>query len=557
MIGALLPILLLSPAPYATMPRTLDVTQFGARPDSGGDATIPFRQAITAARAVKGPVTLVVPPGRYDFFSTNAIQRRCYFSNATEAGSTAVRTIALDLSGLNGLTIEGAGAKLIMRGKMTMLVAEGCRNLSLRGLEFDFARPAVSEITATEKGEGYWVGRVHPDSLYRLAGNRIEWLGEDWHAFHNLTQPYDPITETTWRGEDPTEGASVREVGTRLLRFETGRSVVVGRTYQFRDTTRDQAGMWISRCRNVSMDDVKIRSMAGFGALFQFTENVDLHRVEVAPSHGRTCASAADILHFSGCRGKIRVADCLLTAAHDDAINVHGTHLRVVESEGARRIRVRFMHDQTWGFAAFAPGDEIEFVDKETLIPYAKAKVTEFAMTDDPRVQVLTLDRDLPKGLKMDSDVVENVTWTPSVEVTGCEIAKLPTRGILISTRRPVKIVNNRFFRIPMPSVLVADDAKSWYESGPARDLLVKGNRFFECGGPVVEIDPQIAHYAGAVHRNVRVEENEFIGGGHPLVSARAIDGLRVIGNRSTTQTDWVRSEHADRVQIERNSTGG
>jgi len=549
MIGALLPMLL-----STAMPRTLDVTHFGAQPDSGEDATGPFRQALAAARAVKEPVTLVVPAGRYDFFSTNAVRRRGYFSNATEAGSTGMRTIALDLSGQKGLTVSGAGAKLVMRGKMTMVAAEESRNVSLYGLEFDFARPAVSEITAVEKGDGYWIGWVHPDSTYRLVGNRIEWWGEDWHAFHNLTQPYDPVTETTWRGEDPTVCNSVREVGARLLRFETDRRVVVGRTYQFRDMTRDQAGMWFSRCRNVAMRDVKIRSMAGFGALFQFTENIDLRRVDVSPAAGRTCASAADILHFSGCRGKIRVADCVLTAAHDDAINVHGTHLRVIGSEG-RKIRVRFMHDQTWGFAAFAPGDEIEFVNKESLLPYAKAKVTAFSMTDDPRIQVLTLDRDLPTGLKLDSDVVENVTWTPSVEVTGCEISKLPTRGILISTRRPVKIVGNRFFRIPMPSVLVADDAKSWYESGPVRDLLIKGNRFFECGGPVVEIDPQIAAFAGPVHRNVRVEGNEFVGSGKPLVSARAVDGLRVLGNRAT-HSELVRTEQSGRVVVERNSVG-
>ncbi len=556
-MNLLLPVVLFVPlARPSAMPRALDVTSFGARPDSGEDATIPFRQALAAARSAKRPLTLLVPAGRYDFFSTHATRRPCYFSNATEAGSNAIRTIALDLSGINGLTVEGEGARLIMRGKMTMLAAEGCRNLSLRGLEFDFARPAVSEITATEKGDGYWIGRVNPDSTYHLVGDRIEWFGEDWHAFHNLTQPYDPVTKTTWRGEDPTVCTSVREVGPRLLRFETDRSVVVGRTYQFRDVTRDQAGMWFSRCRNVAMTDVKVRSMAGFGALFQFTENVDLHHVDVSPAPGRTCASASDILHFSGCRGKIRVADCILTAAHDDAVNVHGTHLRVMADEGARRIRVRFMHEQTWGFAAFAPGDEIEFVNKDTLLPYAKAKVTEFAMTADPREQILTLDRDLPPGLKLNSDVIENVTWTPSVEITGCEIAKLPTRGILISTRRPVKIVGNRFHRIPMPAVLVADDAKSWYESGPVRNLLVKGNRFFQCAGPVVEIDPQITTFAGPIHRNIRIEENEFIGDGHPLVAAKGVDGLQCVRNH-TTQADLVRVEHAGHVKVEKNSTGG
>ena len=67
-----------------------------------------------------------------------------------------------------------------------------------------------------------------------------------------------------------------------------------------------------------------------------------------------------DGLHVSGCRGRRLVKDCVFSGAHDDAINIHGTYLRVVERLPGRQVKARSMHPQTFGFLAFSPGDEIE-----------------------------------------------------------------------------------------------------------------------------------------------------------------------------------------------------
>jgi hypothetical protein len=535
----------------------LVLTDYGAAPDSGADATPAFRRAIEAARAAAGPVRLVVPAGRYDFFSTHAARRTAFYSNATEADSDGRRTIALDLSDLRDATVDGEGARLVMRGRMTMLAAERSGGLTLRGLEFDFARPPVSEITAVEAGSGHWIGEVHADSAYRIIDGRIEWYGEDWARGHNLVQHYDPATATVWRWDDPTSGATIREFGDRHLRFEGPGAVVVGRTYQFRDTERSETGMWFHRCRDVRLEDVRVRAMGGFGMLFQYTENVDVERVEVAPTAGRTSASAADILHFSGCRGQLRIRDCTLTAAHDDAINIHGTHLRIVGQPSRDQIRVRFMHPQTWGFPAFAAGDEIEFVRHDTLLPYATSHVKQAAMTDDLREQILTLAHPAPPDVRLDADVVENVTWTPAVDVTGCEIAKVPTRGILVTARRPVRILRNRFWRIPMPAILVEDDAAGWYESGPVHDLLIEGNEFFECGAETIRIEPQNRVHAGPVHRNVRIERNAFTLLALPAIAAKSVDGLSVVGNRFVTVRDesaLLRTRDSTNVRSEANA---
>lgn len=82
-----------------------------------------------------------------------------------------------------------------------------------------------------------------------------------------------------------------------------------------------------------------------------------------------------------------------------------------------------------------------------------------------------------------------------------------------------------------MSAVLMADDARGWYESGPVADVTVTGNVFVECGSPVISVAPEVDRHAGPVHRNIRIEGNTFVMAGGLAVGARATDGLSFRGN--------------------------
>ena len=114
----------------------------------------------------------------------------------------------------------------------------------------------------------------------------------------------------------------------------------------------------------------------GLGIVSQFSENISLLKVVVAPreNSGRIIASFADCFHFSGCRGLVKIDSCFTSGSHDDAVNVHGTHLQITKVDGGK-ITVRFMHHQTYGFDAFFAGDSIAFVDPKTLMPLGTAKL--------------------------------------------------------------------------------------------------------------------------------------------------------------------------------------
>ena len=144
----------------------------------------------------------------------------------------------------------------------------------------------------------------------------------------------------------------------------------------------------------------------------------------------------------------------------------------------------------------------------------------------------ITLDKPVTSKVKeTEGLVIENVTYTPEVEIRGNYFSRIPTRGILVSTRRKVIIEDNTFFRMQMSGILIADDARSWFESGMARDVTIRNNYFIECGGPVIFIAPENDRNEGYVHRNITIANNRFRLTGTDAISAKSVNGLQITNN--------------------------
>ncbi len=148
---------------------------------------------------------------------------------------------------------------------------------------------------------------------------------------------------------------------------------------------------------------------------------------------------------------------------------------------------------------------------------------------------LLTLEQTVPKFIET-NDVIENVTWTPEVEIRNNYFARVPTRGILVSTRRRITIENNVFERMCMSAILIANDAESWYESGMVKDVMIRGNRFIECGdnhNPVIYIAPENSDVSVdfPVHSNILIENNVIQMKDASILSAKSTQNLRFNNN--------------------------
>ena len=498
-------------------------------------------QALEEAANYKGsPVTIQLKPGRYDFTRDESVQKLYYVSNTTSEVEDADPTkhIALLLKELRNVTIDGCGSTLMMTGEMTSFVIDQCENITLKNLSIDSSNPTQTELTVKEDGENYLIAEVHATSQYKIENGKLSWYGDGWSFDDGIAQSYDPVLDLTWRSWSPMNGlkkAVEMRKNLLYLQYDKKPRVKEGTVFQMRDAIRDEVCGFINRSKNVRLENVNFHFLGNFGVVCQYSENVAFQHSNFLPKpgSGRTNAGFADFIQVSGCKGLVDIANCNFAGAHDDPINVHGTHLKVVEYVNDKTVKVRFMHHQTYGFEAFFKGDEVELVNATTLLAVWKGKVAK-ANLDNPREMTITLDRKIPAEVSsLENVVMENITWTPEVKIVGNRFSRIPTRGILLSTRRKSLIENNVFHGMQMSAILVADDAMSWFESGPVHNLTIRKNTFLECGGPVVLIAPEYRHFKGAVHKNIIIEQNVFESS-NPNVTgiyARGVDGLAIRDN--------------------------
>jgi hypothetical protein len=511
----------------------------------------------------KAPVEIRFAPGRYDFSPTNALKLKLHISNSNDDPYTP-KAIALLFRKTRHFQISGDRAELYVHGKMIETMFDHAEDITISGLALDYHRPLVSEFTVSEVGTNFVEVRIQPDCSYAIEGGRFFWVGEGWRSEgKGLNQECDLAEDSRcWRrGNGPLTGVTKAEELTPFqvrFTFNKNPGFTKGRVIQFRETFRDCVGGLVQRSKNITWRNCSIRALGGMGIVHQFSENLVYDHVSLAPQpgSGRTTCAWADMLHFSGCKGQILVSDCKMSGSHDDPINVHGTHLRIVGQPAPSQILVRFMHPQTFGLEAFVPGDEIEFVNHDNLRAYATNRVKTAEMKSDKEI-LITLEAPAPDKIGA-KDVVENITWTPAVTVRRCQISTDSCRGFLLTTRRPVLIESNTFLRTTMSAIDISDDANSWYESGPVREVTIRGNRFIKCGEPVIRIQPEnrTAELGEPVHQNIRILDNWFELSGKSGIAARSTKGLTITGNRFSTDQLPIQTHACAEVEIKDNQLG-
>lgn len=444
-----------------------------------------------------------------------------------------MRRTAVYMKNKHNVTIEGNGATVLVHGKMTPMLFDKCENISVRNLIIDYACPTMTEFTILSNDNGICVIRINPDCLFRIDGNDLIWQGEPdkngypyWEdryiARGRYIKIFDPKSEQCrdFSRED-LEFDKIEQIDSVTLKVHLKNKNAyfpAGCIVQTRSIVRDQTGSLFQRCKNLNFENMRIKFMHGLGMVSQFCENVTYKNCDFTPKEGRTIASTADFFQFSGCKGNLLVENCKAWGAQDDYINVHGTHLRIVEKNDAENsIVVRFMHNESWGFQAFEIGDELEFIKWDTLIPYSKTAVTDYRKLNDTDIK-LYLDRPLP-CIEINKDVVENATWTPDLCVRNCDFGPTSGRGILCTTRGEVIIENNRFRNLWGPALLIEDDCNFWFESGYTRDIIFRNNHVVGCEyakmheeAPVIRYTPKVMNEKSEeyVHGKLTLTGNTF-----------------------------------------------
>lgn len=514
-----------------------------------GDATKTLQTAIDKAADYNGEhVTIKLEPGEYNISRNEASAHLYHVSNTTSIyeNPDLTKHIGMWFRNLRNITFDGNGAKIITHGEMTSFAIDSCSNIKLMNYILTSADPSVPEIKILERDANSIIFEVVPPSEYVADDKGFYFKGDGWIVMDGgrftklpvVVQVYYPDRNVTLRCANPLEGYVKAEKlqGRKVkMEFQKAPDVHPGDFYQFRHSIRNEVCGFINMSKDVTLENIDFNFMGNFGLVGQFTENLtyNLIRCEPAGDSERTNAGFADFVQMSSCKGKIIVKNSRFAGSHDDPINIHGTHLKVADSASPRRLTVRYMHPQTFGFTPYFVGDSVDIIDRHNLLPLMSAKVTDVKQIDDYNYDI-EIDSDLPAlpGNYTWGDIaVENVTWTPEVEIINNYFSRTPTRGILLTTRRKTLIEKNYFFRIPMAAILVSDDARNWYESGPVKDLTIKDNVFYECREPVILVLPETETPERPVHKNILIENNSFVGATENAIKITGAENVKIRGN--------------------------
>lgn len=461
--------------------------------------------------------TVKLEKGReYHVCQDDSFEKKGYFCSNTakkHENPEGLRRVAIYLKEKKNITVDGNGACITVHGKMTPMLFDRCENITVKNLSIDYACPTMTEYEILSNNGEDCIIRINPDCRFRVEGNDLIWQGESdgngnpyWEDSYIGNRRHMKLYDPEMRmcrdfRRDDLAFEKIEQIDSFTLRVVLKDKNVyfpAGHIMQTRNIVRDQTGGMFERCKNLTFENLRVMFMHGLGMVSQFCENVTYRNCDFTPKKGRTIASTADFFQFSGCRGKLTVENCRAWGAQDDYINVHGTHLRIVETNSFEKsITVRFMHAETWGFQAFDAGDEIEYIKWDTLNPYASAKVMGFEKINDTDIK-LRLDRALPE-IEVGKDVVENATYTPDLYVRNCDFGSTAGRGILCTTRGEVIIENNRFENLWGPALLVEDDCNFWFESGYTKEIIFRNNAVINCdyaktweNSPVIRYSPKV-----------------------------------------------------------------
>lgn len=528
------------------MAKIIYARDFGILPDRYINSLGAINKMIESIDSDDEEVIIKFDAGKYTLSHEECIKRDIYITNTSSEKETKNKTknIGIFFENKKNITFDGNGSFFVVNGEMIIIALENSENIAFKNFSSDYARATVSEMKIERINIAGIKLSINKDSAYSIGDNKIKFKGANFEYGGNETiaQVCDSNGGRTWRVATPLKALGIKEIAPFLAKLRghvlnPQDKIKEGYTYQVRKPVRTEVGVFIHESKNISFEKVNFHYMHGLGIVGEFSEDLYFDSIKCCPrpETGRTCAAFADIMHFTGCSGKITVKNSYLSCANDDAINVHGIHMIIKEKVSDRRVLVEFMHPQTYGFEAFKAGDDVEGVDVPTLNLVWANKVKEARLID--KYKMLLEFETAYDGIKV-GQAIENITATPEVEIVGNTFEHIPTRGILVTTRRKVVIRKNIFKKTGMSAILISDDAKSWYESGRVMDVTIDNNEFDRCSfrtrDAVILIQPEnsVVNLRTPVHKGIKITNNRFILDKTVAILAKSSADIKISGNK-------------------------
>lgn len=513
------------------------------------DITRFLNDILIECRSIKEEKLILFEKGEYHFYQDFCTEEIIYASN-TDSDKFPVKRIAINIHNIKNLTIDGYGSDFYMHGKIVPVKVTDSENITLKNFSWDFPSPTVLEMKVITSNCFSAEYSIPEGTMWDIKNGKLHWFDKSpftgqfyWEEYNDgesyCNVIYDEENSTKCRHSlnvSPFNLAiKLRKIDNNTVKINYIKKL--SKHYKpfnifemCSSKRRDCVGSFFAESRNISVQNVNVHYMSGFGWLTQMCENVSFIGCSFSPNplSDKNCTSFADLIHVSGAKGKIHIEGCNFSHAHDDPINIHGTYTRVKKMLNKNTLVLEYVHNQQNGFAQYHEGDKVIFYNRGNFVSVENEKEFTVKNITHPlcggnsvKEMVVEFYDELPDVLmQKQKHVCENVTYTPEVYIGSCSFNMIPTRGILCTTRRKALIENNTFDNHTMASIYLSNDCNDWYESGPIYDMTIRNNIFNVRKSPVYKgnkgaifIEPIVAEKSDdvpAVHHNITIENNIF-----------------------------------------------
>lgn len=550
--------------------KVYNASDFGILPNTGEDVTVAVANALAKIKAERGgkPAVLQFECGEYDFYHDNANVREYYISNHDQDNP---KLVAVAMENFKNLTLSGTASSdeettvFLMNGRMLPIAMVDCENCGISSIDIDTRVPQITQVEILENDDknGFITYKVAPYVNYRIENGRLITYGSNWEMVPCAGIAFDGATgHLVYCTSDIAVGVNnLEEVEPGVIRAPWRDSRLKKGTFvAMRSYYRPTPGIFVSNCKNTQLENVTVHYAEGMGLLAQTCDNISLRKFNVIPREdsGRFFTTQADATHFSGCKGKIESLSGIYSGMMDDAINVHGTYLRVVQRIDDYTVVGRYMHSQAYGFYWGGAGDSVQFVRSDVMEITERNRVAEIAPYDKENIAgskefKIRFEKKLPEDIANGNYGIENLEWTPEVVFCDNVVRDNRARGALFSTPKSTLVERNTFDHTSGTAILLCGDCNGWFETGACRDVVIRNNHFvnaltnmFQFTNAIISIYPEIPdlasqtkYFHGGNGKGVVIENNVFETFDAPIVYAKSLDGLVFRGNRIVHNNDF------------------
>jgi hypothetical protein len=532
--------------------QVINVADHGIKP--GKDVTLKVNQLIESLKGKKN-ITLFFPKGQYEFYPENAIE----MYRAVTNHDNSLKKLAFPIFDFENFILDGNGSTFMFHGKICPITVERSLNTVLKNFTIDWEKSFINEIKVIENNieENSFVGEIANEKFgFEVENNQILFNHYDWQDVIGQNIAYDsktkaPIWQTRNYFLKYSNGVEITKLNNKSAKFKNITKVTppVGTIFATYGPSpggnRFAQAIHLSSSKNNKIDNVTVYAAGGMALIAERCENVTLNKFKVTPRADRNMSTRADATHFLGCKGLIKIENCLLEQMMDDGINVHGAYIKVEKYLNDNTFLCEISHSQQWGLIFAEPGDKIMLTSRETVLPIEEMIVKKVKILNAKRmlITVENVPNNIPEGLLS----FENITWNPDLYVANNIIRNNRARSALITTKGNV-LVEKNFFSSQMHGILIEGDNKAWYESGGVRDITITNNTFENIGYGSGESYPLFAapmfkpeQHIGAekYHYNIKFTNNKIKSFNGLLIHALSVKGLDLKGNTIELSNDY------------------